>query len=413
MENLKQELDAMKIKNRIMVGAMSRMNQVVQEMQEKVNNIESEKAKRMMLLSGFSTEKNRGSYIKKLANFFRYDMGVEVQIEDCYTIGERDPKQLVITFQSVNQKKKVFQNISRVKDLKMDGKRLIFKDYLLNNQAEKKKREEDIIYDNERKPELQQLEIEYGAKGFAVARKPYRKKVLSPDPVSILAMEPEELDEILAVECNRCAKSVCKQGNTFIGYAVATNDLEVVRKTYMHIKLANASARHIVCAWNLIGSPEHEYADFQDDGDYGAGRAVLDLMLQSKITSRAIFVVRYTAEKLGADRYKCYEEAVKLIMQQAPYNRITQMEQKLKIDPESGQPERRKKENFMKTVKQWRKANKKKDDDGNPRTTGGTRKSPQIGEKRGREDLSNPTELKRLFSKVAQQGIDRSNDDVD
>ena len=60
-----------------------------------------------------------------------------------------------------------------------------------------------------------------------------------------------------------------------------------------------------------------------DDDDFGCAKQMTDLMVQNKISNRAIFVVRACGEKLNAERYRMYQEAAKQVIGQYPRNDIT------------------------------------------------------------------------------------------
>ena len=50
--------------------------------------------------------------------------------------------------------------------------------------------------------------------------------------------------------------------------------------------------------------------DYQDDGEPGAGRVLLDFLTNNLMEKRVVFVVRkYGGIRMGADRFTCYERA--------------------------------------------------------------------------------------------------------
>ena len=193
----------------------------------------------------------------------------------------------------------------------------------------KGRRERDIIDSNETKQVPDQLEVKKGKDGLKIQEKVYRKQVQPPDPTKLLQMQEEELDEILQMkltELKRCGKRTTIR---LLPIASLQRNLQTVRKAYMSVKLANPSARHVVCIWNLAaGGMDHELCDYQDDGDHGCGRPILQMMQRNNIIQRAIYVARYTGEyKLGNSRYDAYTEAAKLVVRQAPYNHLTKCDQ--------------------------------------------------------------------------------------
>ena len=68
-----------------------------------------------------------------------------------------------------------------------------------------------------------------------------------------------------------------------------------------------------------------------DDEEHGAGKAILQMMQTSEIRNKAIFVVRMCGRvKLEENRLKCYEDAVKVLLEEHPFNKILQVDQQVK-----------------------------------------------------------------------------------
>ena len=97
------------------------------------------------------------------------------------------------------------------------------------------------------------------------------------------------------------------------------------------MKIVYPGSRHIVCASNLPGADQPHYnKSYCDDGEPGAGKKILDLLVQSEIENRVIFVTRkYGGVKMGSDRFECYLHAAKSVITAFPYNEILQQEQKI------------------------------------------------------------------------------------
>ena len=333
IHQLRDELETYKATTKILLGSMERTNLCMTEMKQKLDRMDLNASKRMLMLTGFYASDKKETRFKQLYNFFHVDMGTDVVIEDVFAIGEVEPKQLVITFDSVTSKKEIFRNIGKVKDyVNKDGRRLIFKDYLPSQLNEQRRRENDIIAQNEKKEGLDKLTIDKVKGGISVNSALYRKKVEVPDPTKILQMPEDELNEILQMKINAAPNVIREENNSFSSYSIPASNLEEVRKAYMAIKLSDPGARHIVGVWRLPGGGmDHELNDYQDDEDFGVGRNILEMLQDNQITHRAIFVARYTStENLGAKRFVLYCDAVKAIIRQAPYNSLCQEDQVIK-----------------------------------------------------------------------------------
>ena len=102
-------------------------------------------AKRMVILSGFDTNVKRSIARRQILAFLNNVMNVDVTLEDHYFIGNKHPKEIVLTLATISDKKKIFRNIDTIKKLvNSDGKRYIFRDYLTNYQQQFSKCSQNI-----------------------------------------------------------------------------------------------------------------------------------------------------------------------------------------------------------------------------------------------------------------------------
>ena len=104
-------------------------------------------------------------------------------------------------------------------------------------------------------------------------------------------MNPAELAEILQLPVIRSEKFNYGD-NTFIGYTLEAADYEMVQKAYLHVKLNNAGARHILAAWRIPGLPQYKKEDSCDDQEIGFGRYLLSILKQNNITHRGYICCR-------------------------------------------------------------------------------------------------------------------------
>lgn len=63
--------------------------------------------------------------------------------------------------------------------------------------------------------------------------------------------------------------------------------------------LSNAS--HNVIAYRFVSNDEIQHSD--DDGEYGAGRAILRIMFDNGTQNPLVVVSRWIASKIGAKRF--------------------------------------------------------------------------------------------------------------
>ena len=99
--------------------------------------------------------------------------------------------------------------------------------------------------------------------------------------------------------------------------------------------------RDIVCAYQIPGQNWPALQDYQDDDEHGAGRHLLNMLLNADIFNRVVFLVRYYGgEHLGPSRFQAYTEAAQSAITHDPYNHISKETQTPwpKVAPKQQQP---------------------------------------------------------------------------
>ena len=96
---------------------------------------------------------------------------------------------------------------------------------------------------------------------------------------------------------------------------------------YIKLKLINPGAKHIVCAYWLADLPEPYGCDYQDDGEPGAGRAILKWMKENQLENRVFFAVRFYASKIDSTRFDCYMDVVRNVIEKDPINFLSKKNQ--------------------------------------------------------------------------------------
>ena len=331
---LKAKIEVCEYKERLMVDAMSRMTNQINEMQHKLEMIDSNNAKRMMLLSGFECSTKKADRLHELEYFVSQNMDINIRIEEAYPIGGNTPRDIVITLLSINDKHLIFQNISKIKNLKNShGRKYYFRDYLTAKQNEHRKRAQHVADVVGEMDPIDQEEVSRTQEHIYIGDRPYQKIVTEPEATSVLRLPLTKLNQIMATPVDRCSKAIEIQGNRFTAYSIATNDKEYVQNAYMKIRLNHAEVRHIVCVWNIPGPREYENIDGCDDQDVGASAPLVEIMKDSNISNRAIYIVRNCGQKLYADRTSSYIQAMTQTMKEFPVNSFNGERQQITQSP--------------------------------------------------------------------------------
>ena len=80
---------------------------------------------------------------------------------------------------------------------------------------------------------------------------------------------------------------------------------------------------HIICAFRTGDLTDLRNQDYQDDGEKGSGRALLNALIDSNARNKAVFVTRHFGrEELGGRRFELIEEVGKLALETTNVSRI-------------------------------------------------------------------------------------------
>ena len=129
----------------VLIGAIQRLNKRLEDTQEKVLKLENNNAKRMAVLSGLYVDEDKKIARLQLDSFIKEELEVEVQIDDFYYIGAELPKNIVLTFQSLEDKRILFRRIQQTKQyVNKDDRKIVLRDFYTPEQQENRRRQATI-----------------------------------------------------------------------------------------------------------------------------------------------------------------------------------------------------------------------------------------------------------------------------
>ena len=320
IDKLIGQVDYYKQKATAMVTVIDGLHMTIGDLAQRLENIEVNQAKSAITITGISLDRSRKTdNIYEIQGFLFDRLGVEAQVEDVYPIGGPNTKTCVVSLQSATEKRLI---MSRREWLK--GTSYYVNDYLPTTVNEKRRRERDIIKQN--KQAETPLNIEYVRGNIVIQGQPYRKKIDVPTPRQMIDLSASKIGEIMKQRIDQ-GQPISNKGNRFIGFSTAAASFQVIRELYIKMKLVNPGARHIVCAY-WINDQQPQYAmDYQDDGEFGAGRILLNWMKENDLQNRVFFVARFYASKLDGERFQGYVDAAKSVIEHAPINYLTKKDQ--------------------------------------------------------------------------------------
>ena len=156
-----------------------------------------------------------------------------------------------------------------------------------------------------------------------VEGKQYEKLVKPPSLRDILWPTAEKRKERLKLDLTR-GNPIKVDGQVFLGYTSAVRSIEEVNELYSKIRSFHTDAQHILCSFRLPHREFHTHQDFEDDGEHNGGAFLLQLMMDSGIRNRVLFVVRiYDGTHIGSKRYDAMKDATKSALAAANKNPYT------------------------------------------------------------------------------------------
>ena len=290
----------------MMIGMMSKINDKMDELSKKFEMLEVDAAKKSVILSNFEAEENKKHCRYQLMSFFTEEIGIQVEIEEFYFIGNNEPRDIVINFLSANHKRLLFQNVRNIAHLRNShGKKYTFRDYMTTKQNELRKTGDRIAeVVSEREPVMRE-DVIMDRGEIYIGTDKYEKKVSAPDPTKVLQLPLRKLNEIMSTEVQR-AHVYQEKGNTFTAYTVCTNSIQEVQDAYMKIRLNHPEARHIVAAWNIPAQQDYDNADGCDDDEHGIANVLVKCLKKNEISHRAVYIVRNCGERMYGRRAPAY-----------------------------------------------------------------------------------------------------------
>lgn len=243
-----------------------------------------------------------------IENFLEEELGVELEDNESIPVAHRlgppskDYNRPVVFKCPTTLRKRIFDNTT-----KLAGKNFSVNQQLPDALAEQRR---EIRQNIRQVQKAEESKDENNKSSFLVRNnKLYingqlkRKKIIPPQPKELFVCksEKEKMDSL------RIKYSQPKPANSssFTGAACTVESMNDVYLAYRRLFREYPEADHIVAASSVQLSE-----DYQDDGEFGAGYRMLNVIRDHKLTNVAVFVVRhYGGEHVGHMRFSVMKEA--------------------------------------------------------------------------------------------------------
>ena len=336
------EVNWLRRKEKIASRTIQRLYDINMELSTRLDNLEINNAKRCFTITGLNIEAKKDEAINIIESFVLQELGLTIRVEDTYEIVRGPPSSTrVVVLQSQKEKYEVLKAKQLLKGLLNDYEVPFYiNDFHPVSQNEKRKYENSVHELNQELPKDDQKNISFRGGNLYIDETLKPPRVYPPQPEDILDVPDDQLQRILDTKLSPGPK-IEQSNSEFKAYCISISDHDEIQDAYCKMRWVHAAARHIVCAYIIPNQEFHETKGHCDDGEFGAGRKILDMMKENNIENRAIFVVRYYGGvKMGSDRFDCYLQAAKGVIQQNPTNSVLNKDQIIEKKDEQSSDQR-------------------------------------------------------------------------
>lgn len=136
----------------------------------------------------------------------------------------------------------------------------------------------------------------------------YRDKVMKPRAEDILLIDDDEKQKTESLEVVS-SDPVTEAGNKFTATAAAVNTYANIRAFYKKVVSVPDCTRadHNILVYRFRDKSGLIHEDYQDEGEYGAGRKILGALRDNNIENAAVVVTRLFAKHVGLRRFSIME----------------------------------------------------------------------------------------------------------
>ena len=258
--------------------------------------------------------------------FFKQKLEIDkdIEVSDAYRVGSYKPRMVVATLANYRDKGLIFSNTKKLKDMVNSfDKPYYVSDQLTAKREAERRRMRQLVKLNEKKSTAEKLTMSIERRKLLVEGREYEKGVRSPTCRELLMPKKEVRMSRLNAKISK-GTPIEKDNQCFIGYTAEVKTLQEVNLLYAKVRAMNLDARHVIAAVTIPHREFHTHDDFNDDDEHGGGAFLLNLLLESEIVNRVVFVARYyDGTHIGNRRFDAMRAAIKSAIDAAPTNKVS------------------------------------------------------------------------------------------
>ena len=297
----------------LLVKTVIRQDEVIQDLMKQVVQIKREKIKKNLVISGIEEDSGEKStdLKEKVNDFFTDKMEIsqenQVNVKMVRRNGPKDWKDRSVTvaMSSMQDKMSVLKHTANLKGKLNARRRLYFVDDDMDQeQVEKKRCFRELRKENASLPQEEKMNIKFQRNNIVVDNQIIKKRVRSPTVKEVLSLYGEELARVNSVKVMPVEEQH-EQGSNYYAYVQKVRNVTDVQNGLMKLQRKHMDATHVSCGYRLTNAKGPFYQEGHDDGEFGSGRTILEVLKKKKLANVCIFVIRYYGGvRLGAKRFE-------------------------------------------------------------------------------------------------------------
>ena len=278
---------------------VTRQQHQIEDLQNKVTAAHNHEVRCNVIIHGIIEERNEtySELVDKVNDFIKTKLEIEEEIVflDTYRLGKSGTRDrpVCLKLQRLSDKSKLFSNASSLKGKTNTKKRLfLIRDDQNDHQTEVREYFKDLINENKDMEDGKKKTIRLNKGKVIVNNVPVVKKIEVPKPATTLKLSNSQIEVALAVQLVQGDTHI-EKGSEFLSFAQWVKTLDDIQDGLQKLKIKYADATHVPCGYRLRNPMLNKDQGYEDDGEIGQGRNILNALKAKAMVEICVYVVRY------------------------------------------------------------------------------------------------------------------------
>ena len=300
----------------LMKGFQQVQDKQLQQCDKRLVNLTARSMSNNIIIYGLCQDEKGQDPTQIVLNFLKTKLKMQLQdeeVEVAHRLGNKigiKPRPMVVRCKS-SLRQRVFEYTKHLKDEKNELNdfyyiKLQLPEPLLTEKIEREEVLRKIQKANKNVPVDQQVPVEIKNKVLYVNKVPQKKHVTPPSIQDMYNIDAEMQSKIDSLQCVYSEKEE-EKSSVFRAIALKVKNTQEVRLAYKKAKQLFPESDHIVLAYAV-----KTYTGYHDNGEHGAGKRMLQLLLNRCQNNTVVFVMRrFGGIHLGQRRFMYMEKVAK------------------------------------------------------------------------------------------------------